>query len=719
MWRDAAGASGDPRRRGGAGEPPCSPDCLPWVAGSAALVPAADVVAPRHPGTIEGRVPVALVLEEPQAVGEGLGDPRQGLSIPGRGPDDLGNDGRPGRALPGRHPRDGEARTGRCRRWCRRWCRRRRRRRGRRRRWRCRLGGRRDGLGLGRREGDHRVLELAVGRRRGGGDHGRPVGSVLVVAQEVLRLLVRLLAMQPLQVGHPTVVDRLVQQLGLDGEGTLRIARGDLVAGDVAPAHEVGVLLCLAPYLDLRRRLLLVEAHREDAVVFQVLGAAQQGSGGLAVGVRQNGLVDLDLIRRGDDLVVGLEGLVLFVLGVADDGPVVSDVAGLEDDLAAGIQDAGVQPHAPRRVGGGQLVTGLAEEIDIEADLAGLFLHALDVDLRSAGGELVEGAPDVGGKVLRRTGRLHLVAELTQDLQHVVIAADEGVLTEALMGVATHRRQGYLARRGRHVAVLARLTVGIIAVFPFRVGDLLRDLVIAQLAVRVHEGREQVVAGPAQGRVLDVQAAARCIARAGGHDLSGGASDEGAIDPLLRGTLARGDLRGNAVDLVVTGKTLLGVQVVGVDLVAQGAGDAVEGQLMQLMGRVAEALVQDHALAALGRGGGARHRHMAGGALVLDDRAQTGIGEHLAPNDHAPEGVAGRVAHHRGPPGIVDGHVRARLVPQVGMTGGTDTGPREVLALGRRHGRGRVRHACCQQADEETLAEVNRSYTRHGHTSRG
>ena len=111
-----------------------------------------------------------------------------------------------------------------------------------------------------------------------------------------------------------------------------------------------------------------------------------------------------------------------------------------------------------------------------------------------------------------------------------------------------------------------------------------------------------------------------------------------------------------------------------------GTGHAIDGEVVAVaQGEVAE----DLALLSFGIGLEARHRHVAGRALVLDGGRGGRVDQRLASDGGMPVGVAGRVGHHRPTPAdanrdiltgrgheaVVAGHAALRRDEEVGNLG--------------------------------------------------
>ncbi len=83
------------------------------------------------------------------------------------------------------------------------------------------------------------------------------------------------------------------------------------------------------------------------------------------------------------------------------------------------------------------------------------------------------------------------------------------------------------------------------------------------------------------------------------------------------------------------------------DLVTQGTRDAVHRQGVLFVLRIEEALFEDPPFLVGCSSGETGHRHVAGGAFILDDRLVVRVVKHFRPDGRLPVGVAGGVSHHR------------------------------------------------------------------------
>ena len=83
-----------------------------------------------------------------------------------------------------------------------------------------------------------------------------------------------------------------------------------------------------------------------QSIVLEIARRQKQRSGHVAGGISQNGLVDLDLLRRVDGGVVGLVGGRVGVVVVPGNRAIGAYRTGLEDDLAARVSRDDVQPRS-------------------------------------------------------------------------------------------------------------------------------------------------------------------------------------------------------------------------------------------------------------------------------------------------------------------------------------------------------------------------------------
>ena len=101
-------------------------------------------------------------------------------------------------------------------------------------------------------------------------------------------------------------------------------------------------------------------------------------------------------------------------------------------------------------------------------------------------------------------------------------------------------------------------------------------------------------------------------------------------------------------------------QAIRRDLMTHRARHAVGGERAVAVGAALDGKVREHlAFAAVGVRLCARHRHVAGRALVLDRALLERVIDGFAPHRRLPVRVARRVRHHRGAPRDADRHVFA------------------------------------------------------------
>lgn len=143
------------------------------------------------------------------------------------------------------------------------------------------------------------------------------------------------------------------------------------------------------------------------------------------------------------------------------------------------------------------------------------------------------------------------------------------------------------------------------------------------------------------------------------------------------------------IDRVMSTEAVARPQVDILNLMTLGAGDAIHCQRVRGMtGRSNALITEDNSIIAscIQVDSRARHRHMAGGALVLDVITEIWIRQHLATKPRAPVGVVSGVCHHRRAPHAVEGDVCARFILEVGVTTGADARCAEVVAPHRQQG---------------------------------
>jgi hypothetical protein len=155
---------------------------------------------------------------------------------------------------------------------------------------------------------------------------------------------------------------------------------------------------------------------------------------------------------------------------------------------------------------------------------------------------------------------------------HEEVSALEGVAAHVPTWVGKDPRHGGLPFHHGHVAVLAGGVPGVGAVLPFQVRRLLREL-SHLLTVRVQGVGEQGVAAGAELGALNVDRLPGQELRRRPHDPGAPLVNlEGAVDPPL-------PHGGGLVDGVAPREALPPPQVAVLDLMADGAGNAVHGQM--------------------------------------------------------------------------------------------------------------------------------------------
>ena len=138
-------------------------------------------------------------------------------------------------------------------------------------------------------------------------------------------------------------------------------------------------------------------------------------------------------------------------------------------------------------------------------------------------------------------------------------------------------------------------------------------------------------------------------------------------------------------------------EVVGPDLVAGGAGHAVEREH-----RVGVALprglegVKHVAEAALGPGQHARHRHVTGRADVFNFRLRAGMIRDLAAHTRLPVRIARRMRHHGPAPDMADGDVVSIRVGQIAVAGDALIGRCKRAVIDRLR-----RRRCARKAEDQ------------------
>ena len=274
----------------------------------------------------------------------------------------------------------------------------------------------------------------------------------------------------------PAEADGLVPELDPDVQRTRGGVRGNDVTHHAAVIGEVGIGGGFAVDGDVGLCRGFVEADGEQPVVLEVADGAEKAGGDVAVGIAEDGLVDLDLVGKGDLAEVRLESGGVFVVDVADNRAVGTERARFEDGVVIGIGDDDVQPRASRWIGGRELVAGEVLGEDGDGEMAGGDVSVLDSDLRCLCAEELLRALDGGFEVLRASDGLEIAAVLIEEMLDKEVGADEVVMTCAVAHLAVERGDGRGAVDGGHVAVLAVLLLVVGAVLPLLEGDLLGEV---------------------------------------------------------------------------------------------------------------------------------------------------------------------------------------------------------------------------------------------------
>ncbi len=249
-----------------------------------------------------------------------------------------------------------------------------------------------------------------------------------------------------------------------------------------------------------------------------------------------------------------------------------------------------------------------------------------------------------GLQLLGQRSDCEFLAMGVENFRHEDISAAENVPRHRLAGHTEDARDRHLAFDHRHVAALTAADAGKRAVLPLEVGHLLGQLA-HHLTVGIESVGEEGVAGGADLRALDV--VALCGQKTGGGTHQAGSTGIDFVRPEDL-PLALG---GGGVETEACREAGALAEILVLDLMTDGTRYAVNGQNIAVAeGKVAE----DLALASFGIGLEARHRHVAGRALVLDRGRGGRVNQRLAFHGGVPVGVAGRVGHHRAAPADAD-----------------------------------------------------------------
>src|SRR5690349_3983670 len=141
-------------------------------------------------------------------------------------------------------------------------------------------------------------------RRRARQDHRRTLLHGYVIPDESRRLRCRAIW---LEIMRPAESDGLIPELGLHPQAPCRTRGADGIADPVTAPREIGIVQSPADHRGVPARRALVEAARQQTIVFQIADAGEQARGDASLQVAEDILVDLDLVRRRDFVIVGLE----------------------------------------------------------------------------------------------------------------------------------------------------------------------------------------------------------------------------------------------------------------------------------------------------------------------------------------------------------------------------------------------------------------------------
>ena len=400
-------------------------------------------------------------------------------------------------------------------------------------------------------------------------------------------------------------------------------------------------------HLDLPRRSGLVEAVWQQAIVLDVARAGEQPGGHPVLNVHHDRLVNLHLAGAVDGVVVGFEPAAVFVVVVARYGTVRLHRARLEQGIARRIRHRDVQPGAPGRIGGRQLVPGKALHRHAEFQRGSGHARRVDANPGSLGFEELPRAALGRFQLLGQGRHAEFGAVLVEDPQHEGIAAPEHVLVDRRPQLAQHRGDGRVLDQFGHVTALATVGGPVVAVQPLVIWHLLGQHTHF-LARVIERFGEQRVAGGAQLGFRQVLAGGR-------HEIGRRIHQGLAADIHFVGavylTLAHCQCR---VDDETAGEAGIVAEVVVLDLVAHRTGDPVRRQGIVPGREIGENLAGGAAVVGRVK---ARHGHVTGRAGVLDGRLGLGMVHDLAPHARLPVGVLCGVGHHGGPPRITDGDI--------------------------------------------------------------
>ena len=95
-------------------------------------------------------------------------------------------------------------------------------------------------------------------------------------------------------------------------------------------------------------------------------------------GVEQYGLVNLNLVFRGDSLVVRLVFPGILVVVVSLDSSASFERPRIEDQTIVAVLHSEMKPYATGRIGAGQLVTGEIDDGDLRVESPVCDIDAID-----------------------------------------------------------------------------------------------------------------------------------------------------------------------------------------------------------------------------------------------------------------------------------------------------------------------------------------------------
>jgi hypothetical protein len=349
----------------------------------------------------------------------------------------------------------------------------------------------------------------------------------------------------------------------------------------------------------------------------------------------------------------------VLVVVVARDRAVGARSARLEHRGTRIVGHSHVQPNAPRRIRGRQLVAAEIVDAHGERERRARDPRGVDRDARGSLAEIVSGLPDRGVELLRQRRDAELAAILVQDPEDERVPAAERVLRERRPLRAENRRDRHLLARRRHVAALAAARLAIFAVPPLLIRNLLGQLA-DHLAALVERGRVERVTGRAELRLAHVcRFRLRELRRRAHHRFASGVHRVRAVDR------SRPESRA-AVDVEAAIEALVLAEIVRFDLMTHRARHTVEREAVRRRGRDD---VREHLATLAARDGvETRHRHVAGRALVLDRRLRARVIRDLPTHSGVPIRVASGVRHHRRAPVVADRHVLAARRVQAAVT---------------------------------------------------